>query len=141
MADTSTLKVVTNFVIQKMSKDLSVELTPEKVYIGNEGATKKFDGVSLNKDIIIKVINHSGYTSGNKLPVGKIRNTFADCYFLSLTNAKTKILAVTNQEFYKIFKMESKGILGDIQLKYIELPDGLKEIAQKVSQSASNEMS
>lgn len=141
MANTSALKVVTHFAVQNVSKDLKIELYPEKVYIGNEGVTKKFDGVSLNKDIIVKVINHSGYTSGNKLPTGKIRNTFADCYFLSLTNAKTKILAVTNQEFYKIFKAESKGLLGNIQLEYIELPDELKEIARKVAKDASEEMS
>ncbi|MEA5058470.1 MAG: hypothetical protein VB049_00300 [Candidatus Pelethousia sp.] len=141
MANTSALKAVTNFAIQEVAKDLKIELAPQKIYIGNEGVTKKFDGVSLNKDIIVKVINHSGYTSGNKLPTGKIRNTFADCYFLSLTKANSKILAVTNQEFYKIFNAQSKGLLGEIQLKYIELPDELKEIARKVSQDASREMS
>jgi hypothetical protein len=141
MANTSALKLITEYAIHEVSKDLAVELITEKVPIGNQGITKKYDGVSHNRDVIVKVINHSGYTSGGKLPVGKIRNTFAECYFLTLTNAKTKILAITNADFFEIFKSSSKGLLGDIKLVYIDLPNYLKEIAREVSHDASVEMS
>lgn len=141
MANTSELKKITEYAVNVVANDLKVTLIPGQFNLGIYGAKKRFDGISLDRDIVVKIINHSGYTSGGKLPVGKIKSTFADCYFLSLTKANMKILALTNKEYFYIFQKESYGLLNDIVLKYIELPDDLMKIAQEVARTASAEMS
>ena len=141
MANTSALKEVSEYAITKAEKLLGTTLERKKVPIGTLGKLKTFDGVSENKSIIVKVLNHSGLTSGRNKPSAKIRSTFADCYFLSLTSYSRKILILTNQEFYKIFKEDSYGLLKDIEIMYIKLPDYYKSIASEVSTQASKEMS
>lgn len=140
MADTHDLKEITKFAIEVVSKRLNIILKSKEVPVGSQGKVKKFDGASNDNDVVVNVINNSGYTSSGKLPSAKIRSTYADCYFLNLTNAKIKILAITNEEFFNIFNKNSKGLLEGIELMYIELPDNLKEIASNVAKIASMEM-
>lgn len=85
MIYTHDLKEITKYAIGMISKQLNIELKSRQVSVGNQGKCKKFDGVSNEQDVVVHVINHSGYTSGGKLPSAKIRNIYADCYFLNLT--------------------------------------------------------
>lgn len=140
MANTNALKKITEYVIINLSEPLCKKLKPGKVLAGTKGKLKEFDGVSDDCSIVVEVINHGGYTSGGKLPTAKIKNTFSDCYFLSLTKAEKKILAFTNKEFYLIFKEKSDGYIEDIELRYVELPDEYRKIADSVLNSASDEM-
>ena len=140
MADTNDLKKITEYAIRRISDDLSVTLITRKIPVGSQGRLKEFDGVSADSSVVVQIINHGGYTSGGKLPSAKIKNTYADCYFLNLTHAKRKILAITNQEFFSIFKDKSQGFLNDIEVLFIDLSDELKEMAKKVIKSASEEM-
>jgi hypothetical protein len=140
MADTSLLKPVSEYAVDEVSKKLNIKLARQKVKIGFN-KEKTFDGVSIDGDIVIKVLNHSGLTSGGNIPSAKIRSTYADCYFLSLTKARKKVLVLTNKEFYDIFNHDSIGLLNDIELMYIELSDKYKAITSEVSKLASDEMS
>lgn len=140
MANTSALKEITEFAVSKLSSEMGVTLKPRQIPIGKSGRLKEFDGASADSSIVVQVINHGGYTSGGKLPSAKIKNTYADCYFLSMTTSKRKILAITSKEFFNIFKVKSEGYLQDIELTYIDLPQELKEKAATVLQSASEEM-
>lgn len=141
MANTNALKEVSEYAVIKASEMLGTALERKKISIG-AFKQKTFDGVSADKQIVVKVINHSGFTSGNNIPTAKIRSTFADCYFLSLTGAKRKYLIMTNEDFYRIFMDESTGLLevNDIKLIYIELPENYRSIATEVSKQASDEM-
>lgn len=140
MADTSALKEVSEYVVNQVAQILNVNLSKKQVFIGSKKKVKTFDGVSKNAEIVVKVQHHSGNTSGGNKPTAKIRNTFADCYFLSLANAERKILVFTNQEYYEIFKNESDGLLEGIELLLIELPNKYKMVAERVSKQASEEM-
>lgn len=140
MANTNALKEVTEFAVDQASKLLNVSLSKRSIPVGSRNKRKEFDGVSANGDVVVKVLNHSGLTSGGKLPTAKIRNTYADCYFLNLTEAKNKYLVITNREFYDIFANKSDGFLEDIKLLYINLPEKYSRIAQEVSMRASDEM-
>jgi len=145
MADTTSLKKINKYVIEQLSDKLNKPLLPNKVKIGisSDGTvrTRLFDGVSKEQEVIVSICNHGGLTSDGKKPVGKIRNVFSNCYFLNLTLTRRKILVVTDEEFYTIFKKESDGLLNDIELIYIPLPDELKIIAREVQREASTEMS
>jgi hypothetical protein len=141
VANTNELKKVSEAVIKIASKKLCEPLQKRTIQIGNQ-KFKMFDGVSTDESVVAKVINHSGLTSGNNKPSAKIRNTFAECYFLSLTKAKIKYLIMTDHEFYNIFKDESNGLLevNNIKLIFVELPEEYRAIASQVTKQASDEM-
>jgi len=140
MANTTELVKIKEYVISDLSKTLGLELKKKRLKLGTGNKIKQFDGVSYYSDVVIQVVNHSGLTSGGRKPSAKIKNTFGDLYFLNLTNATRKILVITDEEFYNIFKEDSNGLLGDIELLYFELPKELKEIHKKVTKEASKEM-
>ncbi len=58
---------------------------------------------------------------------------------MNLTNARRKILAFTNEEFFRIIEEKTKGFLDGFELMYIELTEDLKELSKSVSDSASKE--
>ena len=103
--------------------------------------TKVFDGVSKDGEVIVTVANNSGLTSGGKKPTGKLRSVFTTCYFLMLTQAKRRILVLTDKEFYDIFERDSDGLLKGIELVYVALPSEIEEIKRSVTIKASEEMS
>ncbi|TEB12296.1 hypothetical protein Psfp_03777 [Pelotomaculum sp. FP] len=141
MANTRELKIVSEYAINKAAEVLGVTLERKSVRIGSI-KSKIFDGVSSDGKIVAKVINHSGLTSGNNKPNAKIRNTFAECYFLSLTESLNRYLVMTDPEFYHIFKDESAGLLvaNNIQLLLVELPTEYRNIVSRVTKQASEEM-
>lgn len=145
MANTQELKKIKDYAINKLSDELGQRLVNKQVRIGlstnGSSRLKEFDGVSEDREIIITVASNSGYTSGGRKPTGKIRSVYASCYFLNLTRASKKVIVLTDPEFYEIFRKDSDGLLNGIELKYINLPAELKEIAKKVKDDASREMS
>lgn len=72
----------------------------------------KFDLVSDDETIIVEVKSGKG-------KVGKkgfwnnagVSACFQDCYFLTKTRAKSKILALTDWKMYEHFKKESDGVI------------------------------
>lgn len=142
MANTRELKKVSEYATNKTAEMLDIALERKSIRIGST-KFKTFDGVSPDGNTVVKVINHSGRTSGNNKPSAKIRNTFAECYFLSLTKAKNRYLAMTDSEFYHIFKDESEGLLetNSIKLLLIQLPEDYRAIISRVTREASEEMS
>lgn len=142
MANTNALRKVSEFAVSRACEMLKVNLERKAIRIGTS-KYKTFDGVSSDEHIVAKVINHSGLTSGNNKPSAKIRNTFAECYFLSLTRATDKYLVFTDHDFFQIFEEESIGLLetNNIKLIFIELPEEYRAIAFQVTKQASKEMS
>ena len=142
MANTSELRKVSEYTIKKTAEMLEVTLGRKSTRIGSI-KSKTFDGVSPDENTVVKVVNHSGFTSGNNKPSAKIRNTFAECYFLSLTKAFYKYLVITDPEFYRIFEDESAGLLdsNNIKLLFIDLPEEYRAIVSRVTGEASKEMS
>jgi len=145
MANTQELKKIRDFVIEKLSSELGQRLVNKQLQIGfsanGSPRLKEFDGVSEDREIVVSVASNSGKTSGGKKPTGKIRSVYSSLYFLNLTRASKKIMVLTDPEFYDIFLKDSEGLLNDIELRYIDLPPQLKEIAKNVKDNASKEMS
>ena len=141
MANTKELKKVSEYAIDKAAQAIGVTLERKSIRTGSV-KLKTFDGVSSDEKTVAKVINHSGLTSGNNKPNAKIRNTFAECYFLSLTKALDKYLVMTDPDFYNIFKNESIGLLdsNNIKLLLVELPEEYRAIVSRVTRQASEEM-
>lgn len=128
----------------------------EKIYIGHIFTEKRlplrkkkdgtyayhnFDAVSDDNSIIASIKSHSWFTSGGKLPSGKIGQIYQSIYFMNLVEAKTKLMIFTDYETYERFKEYSNGKLDDnIEIKYIKLSDDLNRICIEIRNAASEEM-
>jgi len=105
-------------------------------------AFHKFDAVSEDNTIIDSIKSHSWLTSGGNLPSGKIGQIYQSLYFLSLVDAKTKLLILTDIEAYEGFLTVSDGkVAEDLEIKFYPLPPELQLIVTKVHRKASQEMS
>ena len=75
------------------------------------GGKHEFDAVSADGTVIVSIKSASGLTAGGNLPQGKFNNAIAEVYFLSLVEAPTRILLVTNRQFYDLLEKRLKGLL------------------------------
>ena len=105
-------------------------------------AVHRFDAVSEDNTIVASIKSHSWLTSGGKSPGGKIGQIYQSLYFLSLVDAKTKLLILTNREAYEGFLAVSNGKVAEgVEIKLCLLPSELQQLVAKVHQKASQEMS
>jgi len=104
-------------------------------------AVHKFDAVSEDNSIVASIKSHSWLTSGGNLPSGKIGQIYQSLYYLSLVDAKIKLLILTNIKAYEGFlKLCDGKIAEDIEIRLFQLPPKLQLIVSKVQQTASEEM-
>lgn len=147
MARTTELRDVELFVRKELEKDYPGHTFTEKALPlrkkkGGTYAVHRFDAVSEDNSIVANIKSHSWLTSGGKRPAGKIGEIYESLYFLSLVEAKTKLLVLTDREAYEGFLQESDGkVAEDIEIKFCPLPPGLQLRVRRVQQKASQEMS
>ena len=147
MAKTTELREVERFIRKELAKDYLGHAFTEKplpLRKKRDGtyATHKFDAVSEDNTIVVSIKSHSWLTSGGNLPSGKIGQIYQSLYLLSLVDAKTKLLILTNREAYEGFLGVSDGkVADDIEIKFCPLSPQLQVRVTKVQQKASQEMS
>lgn len=148
MAKTTLLKTeVESFIRKELEKRYSGSTFTEKglpLYKKRDGthAIHKFDAVSNDNTIVGSIKSHSWKTSGGKYPAGKVGALFQALYFLSLVDAKTKLLILTDREAYEGFLKVSDGKLAEgIEIKLYPMSPKLQLRVKKVQQKASKEMS
>jgi len=105
-------------------------------------AVHNFDAVSEDNSIVASIKSHSWLTSSGKRPAGKIGEIYESLYFLSLVNAKTKLLILTDREAYNGFLAVSNGKIGEgIDIKLYPLTPELQLLVEDIHRKASQEMS
>jgi hypothetical protein len=101
----------------------------------------EFDAVSADRQIVVSIKTNSGLTSGGNKPTGKIMTCLAELYYLSLVDAPTRILLLTNPEFHGIFVAELRGAVAEgIAIELLALPTEMQVEVDKVTSRASREM-
>lgn len=101
----------------------------------------EFDAVSSDGQIVVSIKTNSGLTSGGNKPSGKINTCLAELYYLSLVDAPTRILVLTNPEFHGIFIAELRGAVAEgITIELLALPADMQIEVDKVTGRASREM-
>ena len=76
------------------------------------------------------------------MPSGKIGVIYQSLYFLSLVDAKTKLLILTDKEAYHGFLTASDGKLAEgVEIKLYPLPPELQLLVKDIHRKASQEMS
>ena len=146
MAKTTELRKVEVFVRKELEKSypghtfLEKALPLRKKRDGTY-AVHRFDAVSEDNTIVASIKSHSWLTSGGKSPGGKIGQIYQSLYFLSLVDAKTKLLILTDREAYEGFLVVSNGKVAEgVEIKLCPLPPELQLLVTKVQQKASQEM-
>jgi len=105
-------------------------------------AVHEFDAVSEDNSVVASIKSHSWLTSGGKSPAGKIGQIYEALYFLTLVDAKTKLLILTDREAYEGFLRVSDGKIAEgMEIKFCPLSPELQLLVSKVHQKASQEMS
>jgi len=146
MAKTTELREVELFVREELAKDYPGHTFLEKalpLHKKRDGtyAVHRFDAVSEDNTIVASIKSHSWLTSGGKSPGGKIGQIYQSLYFLSLVDAKTKLLILTDREAYEGFLVVSNGKVAEgVEIKLCPLPPELQLLVTKVQQKASQEM-
>lgn len=147
MAKTTELREVEVFVRKELERDypghgFTEKALPLRKKRDGTYAVHKFDAVSEDNSVVASIKSHSWLTSGGNLPSGKIGQIYESLYFLSLVDAKTKLLILTDREAYEGFLRVSEGKVAEgIEMKLCPLSQELQLLANKVHQKASQEMS
>ena len=148
MADTTKLKtIVEAFVRDELRKWYPGHTFVDKhlpLHKKRDGtfAYHKFDAVSEDTSIVANIKSSSWTTSAGKSPAGKVGGLFEDIYLLSLAEAKTKLLILTDKESYERFTKTSDGKLAEgVEIRLCVLPPKLQEWVRHIQQAASREMS
>jgi len=142
MADTTVLtREVEDFVRAHLAEQHG-QAFGKRFLVLRTGGKHEFDAVSEDGSIIASIKAHSGRTSGGNIPSGKIFACIAELYYLSLANAPTRLLVLTNPQFFEIFKRKMReAVVDGVAIEHIPLSAELQNKVDLVVEKASQEMS
>ncbi|MCW3983203.1 MAG: hypothetical protein NWE96_04330 [Candidatus Bathyarchaeota archaeon] len=85
-------------------------------------AQHSFDLVSSDNQVVAEVKSHQ-ITKGGNNPSGKIADTYYACSMLEKVKSNRKLLLLTDEQFYNLFKRYSDGkIAEDIEIIQVNIP-------------------
>lgn len=142
MVDTSYLRrVVESYVREELGREYEVPFIPRTMTL-TTGGTHEFDAVSEDGQIVAAIKSASGKTARGKNPSGKIKDSLAELYFLSLVQAGSRLLVLTNPEFHSILSRElQRRLAPGLELKLVSLPDQIQKEVERIQSLASREVS
>ena len=142
MADTTYLRqVVERTVRDALAKEFGARFEARALAL-TTGGTHEFDAVSEDGVVVASIKSASGKTAGGKNPSGKIKDSIAELYFLSLATAPIRVLVLTSPDFYAIMSGVLLGRLAPgLSLKLVPLPRHIQEQVEHVQKVASEEVS
>lgn len=142
MANTNELKnVIEPYVRGRLTDKYGKSFEEREVSLKlKTGGRHRFDIVSQDHTIVGGIKATSLREDGG-VGAGAIKSIFTELYFLSIVEAKKKILILTNKGFYDLFKRRSAGkILPDTEVIYCQLPKDLGDKVAGIHKMASGEI-
>ena len=138
MADTKYLRYdVETYVRARLALVHGANFHPQRLSLKG-GGLHGFDAVSENGMIVMGVKTCA--LSNGKLKAGQVKNAISELWYLSLIEAATRTLVLTNRPFYDAFLKEMKGRLhSEIGVECIELPADMQMEVDKIIRDASQE--
>lgn len=142
MANTSYLRyTVEPWVRDRLAEKYGQAFSPRVLPL-TPGGTHEFDAVSHDRRIVASIKANSGLTSGGNHPTGKVATCLNEVYFLTLVDAWTRLLVLTNPDFHKIFTRATAGqIAPGVKVELLPLPADMQQSVDGVTALASMEMS
>ena len=106
------------------------------------GGRHEFDAVSADGSVVASIKASSGLTAGGRMPAGKVKDSLAELYYLSLLDAPVRMLVLTTPTFHKLFsKVVSGALPNTLHLRLVPLPEALQREVDVAVEIASREVS
>lgn len=143
MANTHLMKtLVEPYVREQLAAQFGQPFTAQFLPLPG-GGRHEFDAVSEDRAVVTSIKSHSGLTSGGNRPGAKIQACYAELYYLAQVVAPSRVLVMTNPEFFEIFERDSRGrgrLVPWIDLALVPLPPEIQRSVDEVTRAASAEM-
>jgi hypothetical protein len=105
------------------------------------GGLHEFDAVAVDGSVVASIKTASGMTAGGKVPSGKIKDSIAELYFLSLVEAPVRLLILTTPAFHSILVRHLEGkVAPGIEILCEVLPPEVQAEVDYVQRTASAEV-
>ena len=142
MADTTYRRYVVEPVVREfLSKEFGQEFDSRVITLAT-GGRHEFDAVSEDGETVAAIKTAGGRTARGRNPAGKINNAIAELYYLSLSEARRRMLVLTSPQFFDILDKHMEGRLAPgIELKLISLPPEIQQKVVDIQARASAEVS
>jgi len=107
------------------------------------GGVFDFDAVSDDHSIVATISTSGSRTAGGKHAVGKILKLRSDMLFLTMVEAKRRVIVLTEPDMYQQCKKESEGgrVPPEIEFVCAEIPEPLRARLVAARSVASDEVS
>lgn len=128
MADTRIQLEVEDWVRRNwMLTEFGMKFSRERMPL-RSGGVFDFDAVSEDRSIVATISTSGSKTSGGKYAVGKILKLRSDMLFLTMVDAKRRVIVLTEQDMYDQCKKEAVGgrVPPEIEFAYALIPDDLR---------------
>jgi hypothetical protein len=142
VADTSYLRrEVEKYVRHQLQAEFGQRFTAQYLPLVS-GGQHEFDAVSEDRAVVVSVKAASGLTAGRRIPSGKIKDSLAELYYLSLVTAPTRQLVLTTPSFFDIFTRYTGGAIAPgLEVRCMPLPHDIQLEVDAVVAAASREVS
>lgn len=127
MADTRVQLEVEDWVRKEwMPQHFGMNFYRERLKI-RSGGVFDFDAVSGDKTIVATISTSGAKTSGGNYAVGKILKIRSDMLFLTMVEAKRRVVVLTENDMYTQCLKEAKGgrVPPEIEFTYAPLGDDI----------------
>lgn len=146
MANTEYLKhQVEDFVRGELAQRFKVRFEKRRVtlkHVQPPPGDHEFDAVAADGSVIAGVISSAPRTSGGRRNVGAVHHATGELYYLSLVDAKRKMLVSVDLGFHELMCSVTEGRLGlGLELLCVALPPELVTQVRRARAKASREMS
>jgi hypothetical protein len=129
MADTRVQLEVEDWVRQTwMPQHFGVNFYRERLKI-RSGGVFDFDAVSADKSIVATISTSGAKTAGGKNAVGKIMKIRSDILFLTMVEAKRRVVVLTERDMYEQYLREVQGgrVPPEVEFVYAPLCENINE--------------
>jgi len=143
MANTRIQLEVEDWIRQKwLPQEFGQSFRPEKLRL-DAGGVFDFDAVSTDNSIVASISTSNASTPGGKSGAGKLQKLRADMLFLSMAEAKRRIIVLTERDMYDLCQKEKKSgrVPLSIEFAHAELPTDLAVQLREAREVASREVS
>lgn len=143
MADTRTQIEVEDWVRRNwMPSHFGTKFSRERLVL-RSGGVFDFDAVSEDQSIVATISTSASKTSGGKHAVGKIFKLRSDMLFLTMVEAKRRVIVLTERDMYDQCEKEAAGgrVPKEIEFVCALIPDDLRLRLVAAQLKASSESS
>lgn len=143
MADTRTQLEVEDWVRRNwMQTHFRARFSRERLPL-RSGGVFDFDAVSEDGSIVATISTSGSKTSGGKNAVGKILKLRSDMLFLTLVEAKRRVIVLTEKDMHDQCLKEAAGgrVPKEIEFVCASIPDELRNRLIRARANASEESS